>query len=152
MTNTASIHSLYQDDRSRAESAAWAQFTAATSSSELNSSWLSILCGQIEQARGGLLLLRASEDGEGSYGVAAVWPDPGRNMQYLAPAAEKTLRDRAGVVLSAVGGWVSQVAGMARVRLPVRTHPLHAFVTNDFEQGLEKPDAELPPEVLDIFK
>ena len=27
---------------------------------------------------------------------------------------------------------------MAGVRLPVRTHPLHAFVTNDFEQGLEK--------------
>jgi sarcosine oxidase, subunit beta len=44
----------------------------------------------------------------------------------------------AGLVLSAVGGWVSQVAGMAGVRLPVRTHPLHAFVTNDFEQGLEK--------------
>jgi sarcosine oxidase subunit beta len=44
---------------------------------------------------------------------------------------------KAGVVLSAVGGWVSQVAGMAGVRLPVRTHPLHAFVTNDFEQGLE---------------
>jgi sarcosine oxidase subunit beta len=45
---------------------------------------------------------------------------------------------RAGIVLSAVGGWVSQVAGMAGVRLPVRTHPLHAFVTNDFEQGLDK--------------
>jgi sarcosine oxidase subunit beta len=45
---------------------------------------------------------------------------------------------RAGVVLSAVGGRVSQVAAMARVRLPVRTHPLHAFVTNDFAQGLDK--------------
>ena len=45
---------------------------------------------------------------------------------------------RAGVVLSAVGGWVSQVAAMAGVRLPVRTHPLHAFVTNDFEGGLDK--------------
>src|SRR5439155_7342310 len=45
---------------------------------------------------------------------------------------------RAGLVLSAVGGWVSQVAAMARIRLPVRTHPLHAFVTNDFEQGLDK--------------
>jgi len=45
---------------------------------------------------------------------------------------------RAGVVLSAVGGRVSQIAAMARVRLPVRTHPLHAFVTNDFAQGLEK--------------
>jgi sarcosine oxidase subunit beta len=44
----------------------------------------------------------------------------------------------AGIVLSAVGGRVSQMAAMARVRLPVRTHPLHAFVTNDFEQGLEK--------------
>ena len=45
---------------------------------------------------------------------------------------------RAGIVLGAVGGRVSQLAAMARVRLPVRTHPLHAFVTNDFEQGLDK--------------
>jgi sarcosine oxidase subunit beta len=45
---------------------------------------------------------------------------------------------RAGIVLSAVGGWVTQLAGMAGVRLPIRTHPLHAFVTNDFEQGLDK--------------
>jgi len=44
----------------------------------------------------------------------------------------------AGIVLSAVGGWVSQVAAMAGVRLPIRTHPLHAFVTNDFDQGLDK--------------
>jgi sarcosine oxidase subunit beta len=45
---------------------------------------------------------------------------------------------RAGIVLSAVGGRVAQVAAMAGVRVPVRTHPLHAFVTNDFEQGLAK--------------
>ncbi len=45
---------------------------------------------------------------------------------------------RAGIVVSAVGGWVTQLAGMAGVRLPVRTHPLHAFVTNDFAQGLDK--------------
>ncbi|MEA2519409.1 MAG: sarcosine oxidase, subunit beta [Chloroflexota bacterium] len=45
---------------------------------------------------------------------------------------------RAGIVLGAVGGRVSQLAAMARVRLPVRTHPLHAFVTNDFAQGLDK--------------
>ncbi len=45
---------------------------------------------------------------------------------------------RSGIVVSAVGGWVTQLAGMAGVRLPVRTHPLHAFVTNDFAQGLDK--------------
>ena len=41
----------------------------------------------------------------------------------------------AGVVLSATGGRVTRVAAMAGVRLPVRTHPLHAFVTNDHAQG-----------------
>ena len=45
---------------------------------------------------------------------------------------------RAGIVLSATSGWSTQVAAMAGVRLPIRTHPLHAFVTNDFEQGLDK--------------
>ena len=41
----------------------------------------------------------------------------------------------AGAVLSAVGGRVTQVASMAGLRLPVRTHPLHAFVTNDHAPG-----------------
>jgi sarcosine oxidase, subunit beta len=45
---------------------------------------------------------------------------------------------RAGIVLSAVGGRVTEMAAHAAVRLPIRTHPLHAFVTNDFEQGLDK--------------
>jgi sarcosine oxidase, subunit beta len=44
----------------------------------------------------------------------------------------------APIVLSATSGWSTQVAAMAGVRLPIRTHPLHAFVTNDFEQGLDK--------------
>jgi len=41
----------------------------------------------------------------------------------------------AGVVLSAVGGRVTALAAHAGVRLPVRTHPLHAFVTNNYAQG-----------------
>lgn len=41
----------------------------------------------------------------------------------------------AGVVLSAVGGRVTAMAARAGVRLPIRTHPLHAFVTNDYAQG-----------------
>jgi sarcosine oxidase subunit beta len=43
----------------------------------------------------------------------------------------------AGVVLSAVGGRVTKLAAQAGVRLPIRTHPLHAFVTNDYAQGFE---------------
>ena len=41
----------------------------------------------------------------------------------------------AGVVLSAVGGNVTTIANYAHVRLPVRTHPLQAFVTNGYAQG-----------------
>jgi sarcosine oxidase subunit beta len=38
----------------------------------------------------------------------------------------------AGVVVSAVGGHVTTLATMAGVRLPIRTHPLQAFVTNHY--------------------
>lgn len=41
----------------------------------------------------------------------------------------------AGVVMSAVGGDVSTFAGHAGLRLPIRTHPLQAFVTNGYAQG-----------------
>ncbi len=42
-------------------------------------------------------------------------------------------RISASVVLSAVGGSVSTVAAHAGVRLPIRTHPLQAFVTNGYD-------------------
>jgi sarcosine oxidase, subunit beta len=42
----------------------------------------------------------------------------------------------AGIVMSAVGGRVTQIADMAGVRLPVKTHPLQAFVTNAYAQEL----------------
>ena len=38
----------------------------------------------------------------------------------------------AGTVVSAVGGHATTVAAMAGVRLPIRTHPLQAFVTNHY--------------------
>ena len=42
----------------------------------------------------------------------------------------------AGLVMSAVGGWATTVAEWAGVRLPIRTHPLQAFVTNAYAQEL----------------
>ena len=42
----------------------------------------------------------------------------------------------AGMVMSAVGGDVTSIMNMAKVRLPVKTHPLQAFVTNAYAQEL----------------
>ncbi|MCE7980687.1 MAG: FAD-dependent oxidoreductase [Caldilinea sp. CFX5] len=38
----------------------------------------------------------------------------------------------AGLVLSAVGGHVTTLGAMAGLRLPIRTHPLQAYVTNHY--------------------
>ena len=43
----------------------------------------------------------------------------------------------AGVVVAAVGGHASTLAAMAGLRLPIRTHPLQAFVTNHYERRFE---------------
>jgi len=40
-------------------------------------------------------------------------------------------------VLSAVGGHVSTLAAMVGLRLPIRTHPLQAFVTNHYERTFD---------------
>ncbi|MBT8207967.1 MAG: FAD-dependent oxidoreductase [Acidimicrobiia bacterium] len=43
----------------------------------------------------------------------------------------------AGVVVSAVGGHVTTLASMAGLRLPIRSHPLQAFVTNHYAQAFD---------------
>ncbi len=43
----------------------------------------------------------------------------------------------AKAVVSAVGGHVTGIAAMAGLRLPIRSHPLQAFVTNHYQQGFD---------------
>lgn len=118
MVSTAPIYSLASEANARAESAAWAQFSSPKDHAEFCASWLAILCAQIERVHGALLVL--GPDQEGGYGAAAVWPDASRNMQYLGPAAERALKERRGMVLSADGESVIR-------------HDLHAFVAYPIE-------------------
>jgi sarcosine oxidase subunit beta len=59
-------------------------------------------------------------------------PDGARVVGVDTPAGPIS----ASVVLSATGGRVTRLAAEVGIRLPIRTHPLHAFVTNDHAQGL----------------
>ncbi len=43
----------------------------------------------------------------------------------------------APVVVSAVGGHVTRIMDMAGLRIPIRTHPLQAFVTNHYERKFD---------------
>lgn len=116
MAGPAPIYSLTTDDHARAEATAWARFSSARDAAEFCTSWLAILCAQVGRANGALLLLGPERDG--AFRAAATWPDASRNMQYLAPAAEKALTERRGVLLpretGAFVGYPIEVSGTLR--------------------------------------
>lgn len=98
MQQPAPIFSLADEQRQRAESSAWARFTAPADEAELFAGWMALVAARIERARGGVLLTRGETPG--SYGVAAVWPDPRRDLQYLGPVAEQVLARHEGIVVA----------------------------------------------------
>lgn len=142
MSSTASIHSLVQSDPARAEAVAWAQFTTPSSASEFNASWLGILCAQMSQAKGALLLLRDEADTAGaSFVAAAVWPDATRPMQYLGPAATRTLQERRGLVVGADGSEPPGRDQPVHIGYPIEVDgQMHGAVVVHLASG---PDAEL---------
>jgi len=118
MTHTASIHSIALEDQARAESAAWAQFSAPADNIAFCRSWLAILCSQVDRVNGALLLLRA--DDQGAFAVSAVWPDAGRDMQYLGPVAHRTLTEGRGLASAPDGVSPPSADHAAYVGYPIR--------------------------------
>jgi transcriptional regulator with GAF, ATPase, and Fis domain len=90
------IYAQADGARARDDTGAWDQFASDSSTAGFCASWLAILCSQVEQVNGALLVL--GPDAGGAYSAAAVWPDAGRNMQYLGATAERALKERRGFV------------------------------------------------------
>ena len=102
MAVSAPIYSIADEHRSHAEAAAWSRFVAAGDADEFWASWLALLSSRIVRARAALLLV--ADDGAQAFGVAAAWPDPRRDLQYLGPIAQRALAERCGVVAAPDGG------------------------------------------------
>ncbi|MGE0222145.1 MAG: HlyD family efflux transporter periplasmic adaptor subunit [Acetobacteraceae bacterium] len=136
MAIQASIYSLATEDRARAESIAWARFSGARDRTEFYSSWLAVLCSQIDRVSGALLLL--GPDAEGAYTPAAVWPDATRDLQYLTPAAQRVLAERRGVVLAPDGASPPTRDQPAHIGYPIEVSgTLHGVVALDMPPGPE---------------
>jgi hypothetical protein len=136
MAGAAPIYSI-AEDATRAESTAWARFSAAKDSVEFCTSWLTILCMQIERVGGGLLLL--GPDQKGAYAPAAVWPHAGRDMQHLSPAAERVLSERRGVVISPDGGLTPSFDKRAFIGYPIEVSGvLHGAVVLELAAGSDQ--------------
>jgi multidrug resistance efflux pump len=138
MAGPAPIYSL-SEDTARAESAAWARFAATQTHdrTEFYANWLAILCLQIERVGAGVVLL--GPDKAGAYLPAAVWPHVGRDIQYLVPTAERTLKERRGIVVSADGAPVPSPERRAFVGYPIEVAGvLHGTVVLDLSPGPEQ--------------
>lgn len=136
MIGSSSIYSLAEDP-TRADATAWANFSAAKEGREFWSSWLTILCLQIERVGGALLLL--GPDADNAYVPAAVWPQQSRDMQYLSPAAERALNERRGVVVGSDGASPPARNSRAYIGYPIEVSGvLHGAVVLDLAPGPEE--------------
>ncbi len=139
MSNTASILSMATADRARAEAAAWTRFSAPRNGTEFCSGWLAILCTQIEHVAGAMVLLGSEADGD--YTPVALWPDASRDLHHLAPAAERSLNERRGVVMAPDGGSTVGRDQNALIGYPIEVAGvLHGAVVLDIAPS---PDREL---------
>lgn len=139
MQQSASVYSLADEQRARAESATWASFSAPGDAGEMYAAWLALLAGRIDRARTALLLTR--EAGPAAFGVAAAWPDPQRDLQYLGAVARRVLERREGVVASADGEGSPRPDQAAHVGYPIEVGgELQAAVVIDIGPG---PTADL---------
>lgn len=146
MHKPAPVYSLADEQRARSESSAWASFTAPADTAELYASWLSLLAARMARSRAAVLLTRDSADG--AFSVAAVWPDPRRDVQYLSPVAQQALQGRQGVVTSPDGKNPPAGDGQAHVAYPVEVAgQLCAAVVFDIGPG---PLPELQVALRDI--
>jgi len=141
MASPASLYAVVSEEAARAESAAWARFSAARERTEFCVGWLTILCLQIEQVRGGLLLL--GPDAEGAYTPTAVWPDASHDLRHLTAAAERALSERRGVVVAPDGASRPTRDQPAHIGYPIQVGlVLHGAVVLDIapgpEQGLQR--------------
>lgn len=133
MNSSAPVYSIADEQRARAESAAWTRFTSPASGSDFYAAWLTLLAARVQRARAALLLL-AGDDGV-SFSVSAVWPDPQRDLTHLGPAAQLALTERRGVVAGADGNAPSPGLG-AHVAYPIELDgQLHGAVVLEVAAG-----------------
>jgi RND family efflux transporter MFP subunit len=102
----------------------WRQFAEATTPKAFCQSWLPLQCRMLKGVRCGMVLLGYPD--QGPYSPVAVWPDAKLSMAHLTDAAERALRERRGMLISAEE---TSGPGSAHVAYPIEvSDKLHGVV------------------------
>ena len=75
----------------------WRQFAEATNLKAFCQSWLTLQCHMLKGIRSALVLLGIPN--RGPFTPAAVWPNPSFNVKHLTGAAERSLKERRGLLI-----------------------------------------------------
>jgi hypothetical protein len=116
MAGAAPIYSFADEQRARADAAAWARFTAAAEPREFYAGWLALLAARAERVRVALLLV--ADDAARAFAVEAAWPDPQRDLQYLGTVAQRALSERRAVIIGK-GASVPGAEGLTHLGYPI---------------------------------
>lgn len=134
MSSAAPLHSPAEPAGSGNDSLVWARFAAPADAQQMYAAWLALVARDLQRARAALLLVR--EDVSGVFTVAAAWPDPARDLQYLGPVAQQVLDRREGLVAGPDGAAEPGPDGAAFVGYPlVVAGLLHGAVVVDIGPG-----------------
>jgi len=99
-----------------AEQELWGRFTESATAMSFCENWLSLQCSMFSGVCCGLLLL-GPED-RGPFTPVAVWPGPEYNVTHLAPSAERSLKERRGLLIKTAPDG-SPGDGMNHITYPV---------------------------------
>ncbi len=75
----------------------WHQFVEATTPRAFCQSWLPLQCRMLKRVRCAMVLL--GEPDSGPFTPVAVWPDAKLSMHHLTGAAERSLKERRGLIV-----------------------------------------------------
>jgi len=92
----AVLSTLAQGDAAQ-DHGLWTAFVEAATVEAFCRSWLALQCRMMADVRAGMVLLGPAD--RGPFRPVATWPEGHRQFKHLSKAAERTLRERRGLVL-----------------------------------------------------
>jgi biotin carboxyl carrier protein len=95
---SGSVHASRTESGALPEQDLWRRFVEASTQREFCQGWLALQCRAIGTGiRCGLVLIGSTD--AGPYTPAAVWPGPDQDVTHLVPTAERSLKERRGLLL-----------------------------------------------------
>ena len=116
-----SLATTVAQPESEHDSDLWARFARAATVETFCASWLELQCRIIGPVEAGIVLLGPAD--RGPFRPAATWPPKGHSLTHLSKTAERTFKERRGLITRGGGEPISAGSGIGRYEIG---HPIEA--------------------------